>query len=103
MLYRTKEGDKFPLVLVDHVNENDQAQDTLYASLTAPGVVACEVRVDDVLVDLVYAGNGGSHSWWAQAGGKFFPPSVGHGGGLVPGARLIVRVSGPCALRIDWM
>lgn len=85
-------------VIYERKNEKDAALDVLYASITAPAVVRCEVRIDEDIVDVVYAGAGGSHSWWAQAGGKLIPiPN-----GLAPGKTLRILVSGPAAFRIDW-
>lgn len=93
MLYETAG----PGTLLDYRNKTDASQDINYASLTAPGVVRCEVRVDDDLIDVVYAGAGASHSWWAGAQGKLLPAS-----GLLPGQHLQIIVDGPAALRIEW-
>jgi hypothetical protein len=102
MIFEASQQDGNPFVLVDYTNDSDAPRDIYYASLTAPRVVRCEIYIDDVLIELVYAGNGGSHSWWSAAGGKFFPPDKAlHG--LQPGATLKVIVDGPCAMRIDWV
>lgn len=85
-------------VLLDITNDTAGHIDCSYASLTAPKVVCCEVRIEGRLHDVVYAGNGGSHSWWAQAGGKLLDHN-----GLDPGQRLTITVTGPAALRIDWV
>lgn len=95
MLYITEEpkGAK----LVDLLNESDAPMDAVAASITAAGVVRCDIAVDGERVDCVYAGNGGSHTWWTQGGNKLLPH-----GGLQPGQRLEITVDGPAALRIDW-
>jgi len=84
-------------VLLDYTNDTEFMVDTSYVSLTAPRVVRCEIAVDGKPHDVVFAGAGGSHSWWTSAGGKFLPPQ-----GLRPGQRLLVTVDGPAALRVDW-
>lgn len=65
-----------------------------YASVTAPGIVRVEVRVSGKIVDVVYAGNGGSHSWWASGGGPLCEAL---------GAEDVLEVfaSGKCAFRFD--
>jgi uncharacterized RmlC-like cupin family protein len=84
--------------LVDFTNEGKKALDIVYASVTAPGIVKVEVRVNDELQDAVYVGAGGSHSWWMNAGGKLLPHN-----GLASGDKLKIIASGKCALRIDWV
>ena len=101
MIYEAIDAKKFPQVLVDYTHEGRTARDVTYASLTAPEVVRCDIEIDGNIVDTVWAGGGGSHSWWTGAGGKFLPPSVAPSG-LSKGQRLLVVVTGPCALRIDW-
>ena len=100
MIYPSTDAE-FPQVLVDYTHEKRIPRDVSYASLTAPQVVRCDVEVDGQVVDTVWAGAGGSHSWWTPAGGKFLPPDVAPSG-LAKGQRLRVIVSGPCALRLDW-
>lgn len=78
------------------VNETDSPIQCEYACVTAPSVIECAVTIDGELVDLVYAGNGGSHSWWTAAGGRLMCRP------LPPGGTLEVRLSGPGAFRIDW-
>ena len=84
-------------LIYELVNDRKVARDVVYASLTAPTVVRCEVWIDDKLWDVVYAGAGGSHSWWTMAGGKLLPPP-----GLLPGQRLRIIVNNFAAFRIDW-
>ena len=101
MIYLT-DGSPFPQTIVDVRNDGELARDVNYASITAPEVVKCELLIDDVVIEVVYAGMGSSHSWWTPAGGKFFPPYAAPSG-LRPGSRLVVRVDKECALRIDWI
>jgi hypothetical protein len=82
-------------------NDSRKPWDVVYASVTAPDIVLCQVFVDNELIEAVYVGAGGSHSWWTNGGGKFFPPDV-LPNGLPPGSTLGVSVSGPAAFRIDW-
>lgn len=89
-------------LLVEITNDRPLPRDVSYASITAPHVVRCEISIDDAIVETVFAGAGGSHSWWTPAGGKFFPPDVAPAG-LAPNETLRVHVDGPCALRIDWV
>ena len=73
-----------------------------YACVTAPTVVRCEVSLNGVLQDAVYAGAGNTHSWWANAGGPLL--NSGHGGSIArlqPNDHLVVTVSGPAVFRID--
>lgn len=93
MLYEIATGG----VLLDHVNKTELSQDTSYASLTAPKVVRCVVTIDDEVIETVFAGAGGSHSWWTGAGGKLLPAQ-----GLRPRERLVITVDGPAALRVEW-
>jgi len=86
-------------------NKADMILDVVYASLTS-----CEPRAlvqffierkgKRHLFELVYIGNGASHSWWTASGGKFFPPEFPHG--LEPGDILIIETTAPVAFRIDW-
>lgn len=86
-----------PGTLVEITNDTDGHVDVNYASVTAPDIVCVEVFIDDRPQDCVYVGAGGSHSWWAQAGGKLLPHN-----GLAPGETLKITTTGRCALRIDW-
>jgi len=70
-------------------------QEVLYASVTAPSIVRCEVYLNDEIYDIVYAGAGGSHSWWAGAAAPLCRP-------LTKGDKIRVKVSGPAAFRIDF-
>lgn len=83
-------------VVYEYVNANDVSVDVEYASVTAPKVVRCDVTVDGRAVDTVWAGGGGSHSWWALAGGRFLRHP------LKPGQTLRVKLSGKGAFRIGW-
>lgn len=85
-------------VLVEITNDGEGYMDVLYASVTAPEIVRIEVYVGDDLHDVVYAGAGGSHSWWMNAGGKLLDHN-----GLDPGQTLTITTSGKCALRLDWV
>lgn len=100
MIYKSTADEKH--LLVDYVHDQKLPRDVAYASLTAPKVVRCEIYVDGDLAELVYAGGGNSHSWWTPAGGKFLPPDAAPNG-LKKGQHLEVWVTGPCALRIDWV
>lgn len=82
-------------------NTSEYYWDVLYASITARVVIECKVFVDEDMIDLVYAGAGGSHSWWTNGGGKLFPPDI-YPQGLPPGKTLRVEVSTEAAFRIDW-
>ena len=95
-LYRTKAAGEILRVK----NTSEEPWDVVYASLTAPELVCLELFIDDVLVEVVYAGAGGSHSWWTQGGGKFIPQDYPNG--LPPGSTLSAKVSGAAALRVDW-
>ena len=61
-------------------NESEGARDVVCASVTAEAVTKCEVFISDegktTLLDVVHAGNGGSHSWSANGGGKLIPPDA---------------------------
>lgn len=87
--------------LLELTNEREVPRDVVYASVTAREVVRVEVRVDDDLVDVVWVGAGGSHSWWTNGGGKLFPPDR-FPNGLPPGSTLRVHSNGEAAFRIDW-
>jgi hypothetical protein len=82
-------------------NETKKSRDVVYASVTAPKLARVEVRIDDEICDVVYVGNGSSHSWWTPAGGKFFDPNK-FPKGQKPGAKLVVKCDGRAAIRIDW-
>ena len=86
-----------PGVIYEFTNDSELTADVDYASITAPAVVRCNVAIDGKIIETVFAGAGGSHSWWTAAGGKL----LRHG--LTPGSRLTVEVSGHAAFRIDWM
>lgn len=83
-------------------NETNQPVDVLYASVTAKSVVECKVYINDDLIDCVWAGNGGSHSWWGYGGiGKLIPPDrFPHG--IPPGSTLRMNCSGEAAMRVDF-
>lgn len=85
-------------VVLDKRNDSDVHIDVNYASVTAPELIYLEIEVDGEVFDGVHVGPGSSHSWWTTAGGKFLPAS-----GLKPGSRLIVKATGRCALRLDWI
>lgn len=95
MIYET--GDEGG-VLLEYTHTGERNRDTQSASLTARGVVRCEVRVDNELIDVVYAGQGGSHTWWTMGGNKLLPIH-----GLFPGQTLKVTADGRAAFRIEWM
>jgi hypothetical protein len=77
-------------------NDTEAPVQCEYACVTAPKVIRCEVAIDRKIVDIVYAGNGGSHSWWTPAGGRLLCRT------LQPGETLTVSLSGRGAFRIDW-
>jgi hypothetical protein len=83
-------------VVYEYTNDTDTSVQPEYACVTAREVIECDVEIDDVLIDRVYAGSGGSHSWWTAAGGRLmrYP--------LNPGQTLRIRLGGPGAFRIDW-
>lgn len=91
MIFETKEALGGALFEVEATKEN---QEVIYASITARTVVRCEVYLDDDLIDVVYAGAGGSHSWWAGASAPMTPA-------LKVGQKVKVIVDGPAAFRID--
>lgn len=74
----------------------------IYASLTAPAIVRCEVRLNGELVDVAYAGNGGSHSWWASGQGGLVPGTKDKRWILNAGEHLTVTANGQCAFRADF-
>jgi hypothetical protein len=80
--------------VICEVTADKDNQEVIYASLTAPSVVRCEVYLEDKLVDIVFAGAGGSHSWWAGASAPLVKI-------LQKGQKLKVVVDGPAAFRID--
>ena len=84
-------------VLFDYTNENEEARDIPYASLTAPSVVKLTVTVNGEPVDIIWAGAGESHSWWAATGGGLLDVP------LEPGDRLTITSSGPAAVRLMWI
>ena len=98
-------GPRHDLIVTDGPGEvisvtNDTAlyMDVLYASVTAPTVTKIEVYLGERLHEVVFAGNGGSHSWWLNAGGKLLDHN-----GLDPGQTMRIVSDGPCALRLDWI
>jgi hypothetical protein len=84
-------------VLYEYTHEEKEPRDVTFASVTAKEVERVAVLIDDKPWDVVYAGNGGSHSWWSQAGGKLLPPE-----GLQRGQTLRIESDGPVAFRLDW-
>ncbi len=82
--------------VLEIVNDEEVVREPRYACVTAPKIIACHVSVDGTLVDKVYAGNGGSHSWWKEAGGGLLKYP------LKQGQALKIEFSGECAFRIDW-
>lgn len=85
--------------LVDYTNTAAVPLDLPYASLSAPVLVRCEVWLNGVLVDVVYARE--SHSWWAAAGGGLLSRVPRDSCALQPEEHLVIKVDGPAALRID--
>lgn len=83
-------------IVYEYTNTTDAPVQPEYACITAPEVIECVIAIDDEPVDIVYAGNGGSHSWWTAAGGRLMARP------LQPGSVLTVQLSGPGAFRIDW-
>lgn len=83
-------------VVYEYTNDGEASVQPEYASVTAPEVITCVVTIDGTVTEKVYAGAGGSHSWWTAAGGRFlrYP--------LKPGQTLRVALSGEGAFRIDW-
>ena len=83
-------------IVYDYINDTEDSYVPEYASVTGPAVLRCSVSVDGTVVDRVWTGNGGSHSWWTMAGGRFlrYP--------LKPGQRLQVHLDGKGAFRIGW-
>lgn len=77
-------------------NEDEASCEPRYACVTAPVVIKVRVTVDGTLVDQIWAGNGGSHSWWKEAGGGLLKYP------LKPGQTLGFHCDGECAVRIDW-
>ena len=84
-------------ILLTRKNDTGKMLDTSYASFTAPVVVKCVVKIDGQIIDTIYAGAGGSHSWWTAAQGKLLPH------GLKPDETLVITADGPAALRVDWL
>jgi hypothetical protein len=83
-------------------NDTGKFADVLYASVTASHVVKCEVFIDDDLIDCVWAGGGGSHSWWGYGGiGKLVPPDR-YPNGIPAGKTLKLICSADAALRVDF-
>ena len=87
-------------------NESDRALDVVYASVTAREITRFDVLLvtedgKSVQVDCVYAGAGGSHSWWSASGGKMLGPEFPNG--LPPNATLIIRGNTKeTAIRVDF-
>jgi hypothetical protein len=90
-----------PGLIYEYTNTGAAPRNVRYASITAPGVVRCEVSVNSEVIEIVFAGQGGSHSWWQQAGGPLLPPDR-FPNGLPPNSTLQIWSSGPAALRVDW-
>ena len=78
------------------INNGDAVCECRYACLTAPKIVKAVVSVDGTVLDTVFAGNGGSHSWWQPAGGGLLKHP------LKIGQTLRIEFSDECAFRIDW-
>ena len=89
-------GTNGPGLVYRYRNDTPHPLQCEYACVTAPEVIRCDVLVNGRAVDVVYAGAGGSHSWWTNAGGRLLPSP------LQPGETLDVHLSGPGAFRIDW-
>lgn len=87
-----------PGTVLEVTNDTDSYMDVLYASVTARKIMCLRVFIGDRLHDCVFAGAGGSHSWWMNAGGKLLDHN-----GLDPGETLKITCDGPCAFRIDWV
>jgi hypothetical protein len=88
--------------IFDYTNGDTVSHQIPYACLTAPAVVRCDVSLNGVVRNTVFAGAGSTHSWWAGAAGPLV--NTGQGGGictLVPGDHLTVTVNAPAAFRID--
>lgn len=77
-------------------NTTDAPVQPEYAELTAPRVCCLEAFVDGTRTTKAWAGGGGAHSWWTEAGGRFlrYP--------LKPGQTLTVTLSDEGCFRIDW-
>jgi hypothetical protein len=93
---RSEIRDLTPDAPYEFINDAEYPIHAEYASITARGVEQCTVMVDGAVVDRVYAGAGGSHSWWRAAGGPLTPNPI------EPGGTLKITVSGPAAFRVDW-
>jgi hypothetical protein len=88
--------------LFEYRNTSNSPLDVIYASVTALEVARFEISVDDEIIDVVYAGNGGSHSWWSQGGGKLIPSKY-FPNGLPPNSTLRIRSNKKtAAIRVDW-
>ena len=83
-------------LVYEYTNQLETSVDIEYASFTAPIVTKCIITIDNNVVDTVWAGAGGSHSWWHLAGGRLlrYP--------LKPKQTLKVVLSGIGAFRISW-
>ena len=79
----------------DYTNTTSVTQEIVYASLTAPAVVRCAITLNGTIVETVFAGAGGSHSWWRGSSSGLLA------GPLQPGDRVVVTVNGPSAFRAD--
>lgn len=93
-----KFDDKGGGIVLDVENKKAEHVDVVYACVTAPVLTYVEIIVDGVVFDGVHVSPGSSHSWWTNAGGKLLPVN-----GLPPKSRLIIKSSGPCAFRLDWI
>jgi hypothetical protein len=88
--------------LLEWRNERENFADVLYASVTAKDVVRCDVFIEEQLIDSVWAGNGGSHSWWGYGGiGKLIPPDK-YPNGIPPNKRLRMVCTGDACMRVDF-
>lgn len=87
--------------LFEFKNDRNVPRDVVYASVTAPEIVRCEVWIGKNIVDVVYAGSGGSHSWWTQGGGKLIPIDR-YPHGIPPGEVLKIKTDKHAAIRVDF-
>jgi hypothetical protein len=82
-------------------NEGETFREVAYVSVTAADITKFVVRIDETLIDIVYAGAGGSHSWWEASGGKLMPfdkfPNR-----IPPGSTLAIEADkNDAAIRVD--
>ena len=79
-------------------NDGREHMGCMFSCFTAKVVTECVIKVDEHIVDGIFAGAGGSHSWWFNAGGGLLRY------GLKPGQEIVVEIveGGPAWFRIDW-